>query len=417
MKKLITVLGLLSAVNIAYADVVSEVEAEITLFDFGDANDKAIRAAAIERFNEKYPNVKVNNQFTPISSWSDYLDKLVTQIAGGQAPDMIHLATEGVQLAVKNNLVVPLDDFVTSNDDVQAIIADTNETLLNGFSSDGKLYFLPASWNNMMIYYNTKIFEEAGIERPNDDWTWDDFLKIAQQLTDTSSNDKKYGFGIPYFNFGLQPFYFSNDASILADDLKTPTIDDPNFIEAVQFIRDLVYEYKVSPDPANTDPNAIFQLFSAGNIGMTGGGHWPMQFFASNDFSDYDILPWPQNKKQATVFGADGWGITPQAENPEIAFALLSELIGEEAQTQAAKADVAIPASTKVATSAEFLAKPKNAALFYQSLDYAMPVTAPAKFSEMEKIVMRYMSLVMADEIAPKKAMQRAAKELEFALE
>ena len=31
----------------------------------------------------------------------------------------------------------------------------------------------------MLIYYNTKMFEAAGIDRPSDDWTWDDFLAIA----------------------------------------------------------------------------------------------------------------------------------------------------------------------------------------------------------------------------------------------
>jgi ABC-type glycerol-3-phosphate transport system substrate-binding protein len=68
-----------------------DAKASLVLFDFGAANDKQIRNAAIARFNKRYPNVKVTEQFSPISTWSDYLNKLITEIALGKAPDLIHL--------------------------------------------------------------------------------------------------------------------------------------------------------------------------------------------------------------------------------------------------------------------------------------------------------------------------------------
>src|SRR5262245_18589545 len=71
--------------SISFAESVpaSDARGSLVLFDFGDANDKQNRDAAIARFNKRYPNVKVTDQFTPISSWADYLDKLVIQIASG----------------------------------------------------------------------------------------------------------------------------------------------------------------------------------------------------------------------------------------------------------------------------------------------------------------------------------------------
>src|SRR5271166_5995061 len=149
-----------------------DTKGNLVLFDFGDANDKQIRDAAIVRFNKRYPNVKVTDQFTPISSWSDYLNKLVTQIASGKAPDLIHIATEGVQLAVRKNLVISLDEL-TSGPSGKDLLSDVDPALVKGFSVEGKLYLLPVAWNNMMIYYNTKVFKDAGIARPADDWTWD----------------------------------------------------------------------------------------------------------------------------------------------------------------------------------------------------------------------------------------------------
>src|SRR6266436_4429806 len=63
-----------------------DTKGSLVLFDFGDANDKQIRDAAIARFSQRYPNVKVTDQFTPITSWPDYIDKIVTQVASGKAP-------------------------------------------------------------------------------------------------------------------------------------------------------------------------------------------------------------------------------------------------------------------------------------------------------------------------------------------
>ena len=148
-----------------------DTKGNLVLFDFGDANDKQIRDAAIARFNKRFPNVKVTDQFTPISSWSDYLNKLVTQIASGKVPDLIHVATEGTELAVRKNLVVPLDEF-TSEASGKDLLSDVDPALVKSFSVEGKLYLVPVAWNNMMIYYNTKVFSEAGIARPSNDWTW-----------------------------------------------------------------------------------------------------------------------------------------------------------------------------------------------------------------------------------------------------
>lgn len=396
----------------ATGELLSDTEATLVLYDFGDANDRAIRQEAIARFNERFPNVTVELQFTPITTWSEYLQKLVTQVAGGSAPDIVHIATEGVRLAADRGLLLPLGDFVANDPEGQTLLEDVAPTLIDSYTVDGNLYLLPAAWNNMMIYYNTRVFEEAGIERPSDDWTWDEFLSIAQQLTSGEGSDQTYGFGIPYFNFGIHPWFLSNGTSLMNEDLTESNLDDPKVAEAAQFLHDLVQVHNVSPDPFSTDPNAVYQQFSTGRIAMTGGGHWPMQFFMSNGFEDYDVLPWPQHGAKATVFGADGYGIYQDTENAQVAWELIKELTSQETMMQTVAAGVAIPARRSVAETEEFLAQPEHAELFYESLEYAQPVTAPANFNEMESIFMRYMDQVMTGELTAQEAMQAAHEEL-----
>src|SRR5258708_17269488 len=104
-----------------------DTKGELVLFDFGDANDKQVRDATIARFNKRYPNVKVTDQFTPITSWPDYIDKLVTQLASGKAPDLIHIATEGAELSIQNKLIIPLDEL-TKTDPRNTLLTDIDPT-------------------------------------------------------------------------------------------------------------------------------------------------------------------------------------------------------------------------------------------------------------------------------------------------
>ena len=204
---------------------------------------------------------------------------------------------------------------------------------------------------------------------------------------------------------------------MLKNDLTEANLDDPKFLEAVKFLHSLVYEHAVSPDPANTDPNAVFQLFAAGKIAMTGGGHWPMQFFAANNFKDFDVLPWPKKASKSTVFGVDGWGISPKTKNPELAWELLKELASAESQRQAAGSGVAIPARRSAAESEEFRKQLRVRSCSTKASATLNRYRLPKNYSDVERIFMRHLGTVMANEVTPENALKEAQVELSEAME
>ncbi len=60
----------------------------------------------------------------------------------------------------------------------------------------------PFSWNNMILYYNTAIFEEEGGSRRMEDWTWDDFLAVCEKVSRVSgAADDRYAYSF----WGRQP--------------------------------------------------------------------------------------------------------------------------------------------------------------------------------------------------------------------
>jgi multiple sugar transport system substrate-binding protein len=391
----------------------SEEAVTLTIFDFGGEADQKVYSEAHARFNETHSNVTIVDNFTPVSTWSEYSNKIVTQVAGGQSPDIINIAIEGAKLLVSKGLLIPLDETMAGDPDSSELLDDVHPELIAPFIIEGKTWLIPHSWNNMVIYYNTKIFAEAGLEPPKADWTWNDFLEIATTLTTGSGDDKVFGFAIPNFNFGLHGWWLTNDTYQLNDEWTESNLDDPKMTEAVQFVHDLVHKHGVSPSVEGTDNG---NLFVSGRVAMGGWGHWPIQGFYANDFQDFDVQLWPQNRVQKTVFGVGGWGISPQTPHAELSWELIRELTSKQTIQATADVGVAIPARRSVAESDAFLEKPGNAKIFYASLDNTRPVASPANFNELETIFMRHMGEVMSDAVTPEAGMAAAHEELSAAM-
>jgi multiple sugar transport system substrate-binding protein len=391
--------------------------ATLTIFDFGGEADKKIYADAHARFKKKYPNVTIEDNFVPVTTWSEFSNKVATDVAAGHVPDIINIAIEGTRLVVKKGLIVPLDQYINNDPGGKELIADVAPALIDAFKVDGKIWQVPHSWNNMLIYYNTKLFKDANIDPPKETWTWDDFLATAKKLTTGGGDNKVYGFGIPFFNFGLTPWFLTNGTYRLTADWTDSNLNDPKVLESVKFVHDLVHVHQVSPDvggEAGVDVNA--QLFAAGKLGMSGWGHWPIQGFIQNNFKDFDVQFWPRKTAATAVHGVGGWGIAKDSSNKPLAWELIKELTSKETIQASAEAGVAIPARRSVAEGADFLKFPSNSKIFYGSLNDSKPVEAPANFNELEGIFMRYMGDIMSDASSPEEGLQAAHQELKAAM-
>jgi multiple sugar transport system substrate-binding protein len=376
-----------------YKAPASDITATLTISNWGNPGDEKIYNSAIARFNTKYPNVKVKNNFTQVVNWGDYINKIQASIASGDAPDIINMATEGVEYGLDKKLYQSLNNYIKQDASVQALINDVSPALLKGFTKDGQTYLLPNNWNTMLVYYNPALFEQAGITRPSDGWTWQDFRTIAKKLTTNTGGKQVYGFGIPTYTFAYMPWIYSNNASTASDDLKTPTLDAPGTVEAIQFIADLVYKDKVAPNPTGGDPTSLFQ---GGKIAMTAAPANLAATLAANKSFKYDVLPMPSNKSNTNVFGAAGFAMYSQSKNKDLSWELLKELASQETQKQWAISGTSNPTTKTAQQSAEFAASKPHPELFYNQIDHAKPVAAPSFFGTMDAAFQKAMTSVYA---------------------
>lgn len=387
----------------------TDITATLTTYNWGSPDEAKVYAAAFDRLKSTYPNVTVKDNVVPVTSWADYADALAKQVAAGNPPDVINIAIEGVRLGVEQGLLAPLDDYIAQDPDVKALVDSIPQSQKDAYTVDGKLYLLPYNWQTMVVYYNPKIFAAKGVEVPKAGWTRDDFLKAAQATT----GDGIYGFGQAPFFFQTSPWWFANDASPVSADYSQPTLTDPGVVEAVQFVGDLINKYKVTPSPAGLD---VWDLFSQGKLAMVGAGRWVINGWKAANFTDYAAVPWPSNGSSDTVFGGAGWGISTASENPELAFAAIKELIGQDTQAALANIGQGIPVLASVAGSADYKDSSPVAELLYQQAENSRAVPAPAFFSDLERIMMGAVTRVEAGEATAQDALTQAQADLEAAI-
>lgn len=371
---------------------------------------------SLVRAKERFPHINLTVTNTQIAGigWDGYSDLILTQIAGGEQLDVIMIAIEGLGLLTAKNVLRPLDEFLAVDAEAKEILeTDVHKTLREMLQVNGKQMEYPFSWNNMVMYYNTAIFEEEGIDPPAEDWTWDDFLETCLKVARvTGGADDRFAYSFWGSGmFGMAAWYFNNDTSPLTDDWKASNMLDPKVAETLQFMADLILKHNVAPNPTGWDEWAQFH---AGNLVMRTCGRWCISGSLEANFETYDLQIQPhQAGPIKTVAGTDGWGIANVSDHPQEAWEVVKLLSDSEASLDMVKLGGNIPALRSVAEMPEFREfGPPNTDLFYESLEFAKTVPSPTNFNVIEPILNRHYATIWNGEKSVEEAVQAAHDEL-----
>ena len=372
----------------------------LRVLNWGNTEEEKIANEAIARFNENNPDVEVKQTCVPVTSWSDFIQKWITMSTSGEAPDVINIGLEAVQMAVSNDLLMPLDEIVSEDQDLSKVKEEYAPVLLDGFSVDDNLYGLPNGTQTMVMYYNKTMFDEAGLEYPKDGWTWDEFYEDAKKLT--KSDGSVYGFGLSSSYFQLTPWWSTNNTA-LVDENQNPALNSKKMVESVEFLDKLVKE-KVTPDPISSD---VYTMFSSKQLAMVGAGRWVLNTWqdAGLTNADFDCVQWPVNEKEGSVFGGAAWCISKNTENKELSIELLKSLVSEETLKAVAAGGQQVPPTESLATDTEIMGTtPDNIEGIWKAVTVASPVAAPTYFGDLEQTTLRCMEEVFSggkDKLSP----------------
>ncbi len=130
---------------------------------------------ALAAYSTKYPNVQISPEFT---DYDAYVDKLATEAAGGNAPDMMSTNADIEGEYSRRGVLRPLDEFVPSVLD----LSDYSEGTVFSNTIDGQLFGIPNDCIAPSLIYNSAIFEELGMEVPDQMWTWEQYAQTANDI-------------------------------------------------------------------------------------------------------------------------------------------------------------------------------------------------------------------------------------------
>jgi len=150
-----------------------QIELRMTWWGGQARHDRTLQV--IELYESRNPHVKILPEY---SGFDGYFDKLSTQFAAGNAPDIIQYGGN-LNDYVARGVVLPLDDYVGSVID----LSKHSQSMIDAATFDGKFYGVTLGTNAFGVLINKTLFEEAGVPLPSRDWTWEDFAEISLQLS------------------------------------------------------------------------------------------------------------------------------------------------------------------------------------------------------------------------------------------
>ncbi len=144
---------------------------------WGSENRHTRTNQVIDLFEEQYPWINIEAE--PFLSFDDYWIAMTAQATAGNAPDLIQQDYSRIEEWVKNDWVIPLDDFV---EDGTIDLSNVSETNVAGGRVNDGLYAISLGTNSYGMMIDVDMFEEAGLDLPEQDWTWADFEEICMAL-------------------------------------------------------------------------------------------------------------------------------------------------------------------------------------------------------------------------------------------
>jgi multiple sugar transport system substrate-binding protein len=393
-------LGALAPHRAAYAaPPPGDTRATLNVFRPASDADISIMNNASQRFARRYPNVEIKVQYVNTNPWGEYINQFMNATGSREPVDIVAMATEGVSTLVSRNLLRDLSPLIASDPAVAELLNDVEPNLLNALRYNGTLNLLPIEWNTIVIYYNTEMFQEAGVPPPAADWTWADLLSTAQRMTkrDAAGNVTQYGFVVPGNQFNLTPWFFTNETDRLTADGHQSNVRDPKFKESLVFLHDMIYRHRVSPVFQRGDFG--LSAFMAKQAAMISGTHAPVRIMREGRFTTFDMQRFPRNRVDVAICGVLGIAMAQSSRNPELAWELLKELSGRDAQTEVANNMRSAPSRRSAAELPVWRSFPAHAEIFYNSAARAKPLVAPPNFAQVEEIMIRHLEAYLTNNV------------------
>jgi len=335
-----------------------------TLSGYG-SDDEWFRQQYTELFEFANPNITI--EIVPAVDYSKInwnageqapnpQEELKKMMQGPNPPDLVALDLSYLPDLINENLLKPLDPLITADKfDTSKIVPTVIEGIKEA-APDGKLYALAPLFSSTALFYNKKLFMEAGVPFPTDGMTWDQIFDLARQVARGEGNERKFGFAFTNYQYSdpfwemsaytqpLQLSYYDPSGDKMA-------VDTDSWEKVWRTIADLQQE-GIIPGQPNYEEMPMREYngpydwdnFLSGRLAMVIGYYYFVnELINANrtaetdenyDGVDWDVVTMPVHPEYPGIGGSISlqamMGINANAQNPDDAWKFLKFLNGDD---------------------------------------------------------------------------------------
>lgn len=316
-------------------------------FQIWDNAQRQGMEAVAAAYMEKNPDVVIQVQVT---SWDEYWTKLDAAAESNQLPDIFWMHTNQILKYADYGMLADVTNLYDDEDPdyYQKHFSEISQD--NAKGTDGRLYGVPKDKDTICLVYNKEMFDAAGVEYPNENWTWDDLTAASAAIYEKTG---KYGY-MAYADdqLGYWNFVYQAGGHILNEDKTKAGFTDPATRKGMEFYINLQKE-PWCPDQryfAETNPGTAFM---SGQGAMYLEGNWNLMSMMQNNAAmegkwDVAVLPKcpdPVNGDgRATISNGLCYSTGARGKNLEYAMDFLKFAGSEEGQRAQGLSGAAIPA-------------------------------------------------------------------------
>lgn len=348
----------------------------------GEPEETAVYDAMAELYMSEHEGTRI--EVIKVPEKDDHLALLQTSFGAGDPPEVFLINYREYAPFFERGAIDPVGPYLAERD---VDLADYFPQPVEAFTLDDELQCMPQNVSSLVVYFNTELFEQAGIPAPYDGWTFEEFRAAAKQLTTADVR----GVYVEPSLIRLAPFAWSNGGQIV-DDRNSPTsltLDDPATTESLQALIDLHRVDDVMPTEEELAAQDAETRFVTGKLAMILSSRKDTPSFREVRSLAWDVAPLPTFGGPSTILHSDAYCLSAGSKASEAAADFVAFAVGQQGQTLSALSGRTVPSLRSVAESGAFLdpsKPPAHSGVFTEAVAHMDRTPVIAGWPEIEDI-------------------------------
>lgn len=226
-------------------------------------------------YEKQHPHIRIETlQVTNMNQ------KLLPAVAGGIPPDVVVFNRPMISNWASENTFTELDDLIL-RDGIRS--EDFLKASWDECEYDGKIWGIPVNTDDRVLFWNKRIFREAGLDPEQPPRTWKELEEIAARLTkhDERGRLERVGFFPLWGNSYFFIYAYQKRVRFISEDGRKAIFNSPEALETLEWIVKFARTYNIQAltnfrtgfGPQTQNP------FITGKVAMMVDGSWEPDYW------------------------------------------------------------------------------------------------------------------------------------------